>query len=329
MQHVDRDQPDGLIHALLLDGAGASRVLDWCEVDAWQPEQGCLWLHFNYEAASSRRWLDQHSGLIDVAVNGLVMEETRPRTVTRGDNLLMALRGVNLNPGSDPEDMVSLRLWCNGHKVISTCRRPLLSTLDVLQRLDDGAGPANAAELLVTWIDGIVARIADTVDDFEDAALALEDVLLTGQRGSLRHDLAYLRKQTIAVRRYLAPQREAFNRLTAEAIGWIDDLNRLRLREIADRQIRHIEDIDAVRERTAVAQDEMVGRISEQMNERMYVLSLVAALFLPLSFFTGLMGINVGGMPGVEDALAFWVVVLLCVGAAGLLMAWFRFRRWL
>lgn len=55
MQHVDRDQPDGLIHALLLDGAGASRVLDWCEVDAWQPEQGCLWLHFNYEAASSRR----------------------------------------------------------------------------------------------------------------------------------------------------------------------------------------------------------------------------------------------------------------------------------
>lgn len=147
--------------------------------------------------------------------------------------------------------------------------------------------------------------------------------------GRLRHDLAYLRKQTITVRRYLAPQREAFNRLTAETLGWIGDLDRLRLREITDRQIRHIEDIDAVRERTAVAQDEMVGRISEQMNERMYVLSLVAAIFLPLGFFTGLMGINVGGMPGVDDTVAFWVVVLMCVGAAGLLLAWFRLRRWL
>ncbi|TCO76676.1 zinc transporter ZntB [Chromatocurvus halotolerans] len=329
MAQPDSEQPDGLIHALLLDGAGAARTLEWREVGAWQPEQGCLWLHFNYEAEASRRWLDERSGLIDVAVNGLVMDETRPRTITRGDNLLMALRGVNLNPGSDPEDMVSLRLWCNGQKVISTCRRPLLSTHDILERLQDGAGPHNAAELLVAWIDGIVARMADTVDGFEDAALELEDVLLTGQLGSLRHDLAHLRKQTITVRRYLAPQREAFNRLTAEAIGWIDDLNRLRLREITDRQIRHIEDIDAVRERTAVAQDEMVGRLSEQMNERMYVLSLVAAIFLPLGFFTGLMGINVGGMPGVEDGFAFWVVVLLCVGAAGLLMAWFRFRRWL
>lgn len=329
MEHPDDTVPDGLIHALLLDGGGAARELSWHEVAVWEPSQGCLWLHFNYEAESTRRWLEERSGLIDVAVNGLLMEETRPRAVTRGDNLLMALRGVNLNPGSDPEDMVSLRLWCNGHKLISTRRRPLLSTSDVLERLADGSGPRNAAELLVAWIDGIVARMADTVDSFEDDALALEDALLAGELASLRHDLAHLRKQTITVRRYLAPQREAFNRLTAESIAWIGDLDRLRLREITDRQIRHIEDIDAVRERTAVAQDEMVGRISEQMNERMYVLSMVAAVFLPLGFFTGLMGINVGGMPGVDDAFAFWVVVLVCVVAAGLLLAWFRLRRWL
>lgn len=329
MEYSTGERPDGLIHALLLDGAGGARALDWQEVADWEPAQGCLWLHFNYEAASTRCWLERDSGLIDVAVNGLLMDETRPRTVTRGDNLLMALRGVNLNPGSDPEDMVSLRLWCNGKKVISTRRRTLLSTTELLERLDDGAGPRDAASLLVAWIDGIVGRMADTVNSFEDDALALEDALVAGEVGRLRQDLAHLRKQTITVRRYLAPQREAFNRLTAESLSWIGDLDRLRLREITDRQIRHIEDIDAVRERTAVAQDEMVGRISEQMNERMYVLSLVAAVFLPLGFFTGLMGINVGGMPGVDDGFAFWVVVLMCVGAAGLLLAWFRFRRWL
>lgn len=57
MQQSDREQPDGLIHALILDGVGGARALDWSEVEAWQPAQGCLWLHFNYEAESSRRWL--------------------------------------------------------------------------------------------------------------------------------------------------------------------------------------------------------------------------------------------------------------------------------
>jgi len=49
---------------------------------------------------------------------------------------------------------------------------------------------------------------------------------------------------------------------------------------------------------------------------------------LPLGFFTGLMGINVGGMPGVEDSGAFWVVVGLCVGLSLLLAAVFRWRNW-
>jgi zinc transporter len=103
----------------------------------------------------------------------------------------------------------------------------------------------------------------------------------------------------------------------------------MQLREVSDRLIRHIEDIDAVRERAALAQEELLSLVSEQMNQRMYVLSLVAAVFLPLGFFTGLMGINVGGMPGVEDGNAFWVVVALCVAVMLILAVAFRWKRWL
>ena len=145
----------------------------------------------------------------------------------------------------------------------------------------------------------------------------------------LRYDLAQLRKQTITLRRYLAPQREALNRLILEKFDWITDDYRMQLREISDRLIRHIEDIDAVRERAAVTQEELLSQISEQMNERMYVLSIVAAVFLPLGFFTGLMGINVGGMPGVEYEQAFWVVAALCVGVTLVLGIVFRHKKWL
>ena len=99
------------------------------------------------------------------------------------------------------------------------------------------------------------------------------------------------------------------NRLCNEQIAWLDDLNRIRLREANDRLIRHIEDIDEVRERAAMAQEELLSQMSEQMNQRTYVFTIIATLFLPLGFFTGLMGINVGGMPGVEDDWGFWIVV--------------------
>ena len=106
-------------------------------------------------------------------------------------------------------------------------------------------------------------------------------------------------------------------------------MNRLRLREVNDRLIRYVEDIDEVRERAAMAQEELLSRVSEQMNQRSYVFTVVATIFLPLGFFTGLMGINVGGMPGVEDGDAFWIVVAMCIGVIAALAVLFRWKRWL
>jgi zinc transporter len=81
----------------------------------------------------------------------------------------------------------------------------------------------------------------------------MEEQVLSKAPNALRSKLAQLRKQTIALRRYLAPQREALNRLVMEKLSWINDENRMQLREISDRLIRHIEDIDAIREHAAVA----------------------------------------------------------------------------
>ena len=66
--------------------------------------------------------------------------------------------------------------------------------------------------------------MSDTVDNFEDEVSALEDRVLSGAASTLRYDLALLRKQTIALRRYLAPQREALNRLVTEKLSWLKQL---------------------------------------------------------------------------------------------------------
>jgi zinc transporter len=225
--------------------------------------------------------------------------------------------------------MISVRIWSDGKRVISTQRRSLLSTEDLLNALDQGNGPKDASDLIVSWIERIIWRMSDTVNDFEDEASRLEESLLSEEVSGLRPEMARLRKQTIGIRRYLGPQREALNRLLNEKVQWLDELDRLRLREAADKLIRHIEDIDTVRERVAMAQEELTSRIAEEMNQRTYVLTVVAAIFLPLGFFTGLMGINVGGMPGIEDKDAFWVVVAICLAVMAVLALVFRLKRWL
>lgn len=323
------DWPAGVIHALQLDGTGGAREVPWREVLDWRPGGGCLWVHFRLDEPSTRAYLEAHSGLNDIAIDGLLMEETRPRVLTRASNLLLTVRGINLNPGESPEDMVSLRLWSDGERVITVRRRRLQSTEDMLDGLRAGDGPESAPALLVAWLDRLVQRMSDSIEGFEDAVLGLEEDLLLNDTSSLRSTLASLRKRTIAIRRYLAPQREALARLATEPLPWIGELDRLRLREIADRQVRLVEAIDEVRERAAIAHDELAARLSEQLNARMYLLSLVAALFLPLGFFTGLMGINVGGMPGVDSDSAFWLVAGGCVVAAGGVLLAFRLRRWL
>jgi len=158
---------------------------------------------------------------------------------------------------------------------------------------------------------------------------ALEDKVLTAESHLLRTEIAEIRREAIGLRRYLAPQREAMTRLYSERIDWLDELSRVQLREIADRNTRYIEDLDSARERAAVTQEELMGRLSEQMNNRMYVLSIVAALFLPLGFLTGLLGINVGGIPGTDYQPAFLIFVVLLILVLALQLWILKWKKWM
>jgi zinc transporter len=320
---------EGLLHAYLFDGKGGGRYLTWSEVEVWDASMGRIWLHFDYTNAEAQDWVRNRSGLESIVSHALLTEETRPRVAAIDDGLLIALRGVNLNPGSDPEDMVSIRLWATADRVISTRKRALLSTQDVLSKLKRGTGPKDSAELIVQLTDSLIWRMSDTVDMLEDKMAELEDGSLSESRSTLRFELASLRRQTISLRRYLSPEREALTRLMIEKVSWFDHDNHIKVREVSDRLIRHLEDIDAVRERAAVTHEELLSRISEQLNERMYVLSILSAVFLPLGFFTGLLGVNVGGIPGAENTSAFMIFVGILVVIV-LFQVWlFRRNKWL
>jgi len=295
-----------LLHAFIIEPSGLVRSVDQDGVVGWQPEQGLLWVHMDANATETQVWLKQSAALPRLVPEALVAEETRPRSTIVGDGLLLVLRGINLNPGADTEDMVSVRMWIEGTRVISTRRRRLQSVQDAVDSLSERP-PSGTADLVLRIVDGLVGRINNAINDLEDRVADLEEGMLTNPVQAMRAQLAELRREGIALRRYLAPQREALGRLYSESPAWFHDLDRMRLREMYDRMVRLVEDLDAVRERATVIQEELVGRLSDQLNQRMYLLSITAALFLPLGFLTGLLGINVGGIPGADNPAAFWI----------------------
>lgn len=333
---------DGLVFALALDGRGGARQLDWPAVATWTAERtaqpgnaasgiaasGPLWIHLDRMAQGAHDWLHRDSGLHPVAVAALLEEETRPRCVTIGGGRLLILRGVNLNPGAAIDEMISVRLWTDGKRIVSVRRYVMYALRDVMELLRDGRGPTGCDGVAVQVAAQLGLRMAPALQDLGEGVDALEEqVIETREDLDLRRRLGEMRRQAIAYKRYLAPQREALSSYAAIAGGDLDEDLLLRLRESQDRFQRYVEELDEVREHAAVVQDELANLRGERLNRNMYVLTVVAAIMLPLGFVTGLLGINVGGIPGAADDTGFfWVLGLMAILVIAQIAA-FRFWR--
>ncbi len=115
---------DALVYAYLLDGEGDGEVVGWPAIDNWDCSQGLLWIHLDSKMPEARIWLENKSGLSQITRESLLDQGTRPRKIVSNEGLLLILRGVNCNPGEDPEDMVAIRAFYEisyYHDKISPC----------------------------------------------------------------------------------------------------------------------------------------------------------------------------------------------------------------
>lgn len=320
---------DGLVHALLLDGKGGARALDWDGVRRWTPDQGALWMNLDYAGPAAVEWLGSASGVDAVFAEALTDPDPRPRAVAHGDAMLLIIRGINNNPGAAPEDMISVRAWLEPNRIVTLRHRVSTSVQQLVRELESGVGPKSAADLMVALVDHVIDHVVAKVDKLGDEVAVLEDTVLSGEPGDLRAALADHRRRAIMFRRFLAPQRDALSKLGNAPVSWLDKEQRARLGEVGDHLIRSVEELDAARDRAAVTQEELSSRVAEATNTRLYVLSIITAVFLPLGFVCALLGVNVGGVPFQRDDWAFWALcALFGIGVA--VQLWiFKKRGWL
>ena len=101
-----------------------SRSLDWAAVEAWTPADGALWLHLDYSAPDAARWLQQTSGIDPVVLEALLDTDPRPRALPQpDDSLLLIVRGITHNTGSELDDMISIRIWIEPQRIVTLRHR--------------------------------------------------------------------------------------------------------------------------------------------------------------------------------------------------------------
>ena len=318
----------GLLHALVLDGKGGSRSIARTELDCLQlqPHES-VWLHWDRSHPQTQTWLRTASGLNEFVCDLLLEENTRPRLLPLPDDeLLLFLRGVNLNPGAEPEDMVSVRIFAAAQQVISLRLRSLRATDELIELLAQGKGPKTASELLLYLSQYLTDKVQKVVSELTELVDEVEEAMDADERHVPEHGkMLHIRRRAAGLRRFLAPQREIYAQLTRIKMPWFvaDDADYWN--ELNNSLTRYLEELELSRERVGLVLESEDRRLNERMNRTMYRFGIITGIFLPMSFLTGLLGINVGGIPGADNPYGFVMACSLMVVVA--LGQWWMFRR--
>ena len=191
-------EDDGLIGAYQLDGQGGGREIAWAEMDALASKENLQWFHFDRNGVEVEPWLREKSGLRPLQVDALLADETRPRVVFIDNGILMTLRGVNLKPGANPEDMVSLRMWIEPTRIFTVRIRRLMAVNDVREKLEQNVGPKSTIDVLWMLAAGLLQRVNPVLEQINDEIDELENDMVENPNADIRHRLKDLRSGDIS-----------------------------------------------------------------------------------------------------------------------------------
>lgn len=289
---------------------------------------GFVWIHLEGKDESDLAFLKAQEDIPDIAAQALVATETRPRCDEIEDGALVNLRGPGELDPADSDRLVSIRMWLRATRAVTLSRRTMSATAAVSARAEAG-NIRDTGDLVAAYAHEISRELDPKVAALGDQLDGCESALDEGNLYRLRTEIANIRSEAIAFRRFVAPSRDALAELARLDFDWLADDDRLHIREAADRFARMTEELEAVRERAALLHEQLTDLRAEQIDQRSLQVAIVALIFLPLTFITGLLGMNVQGIPYAHAPWAFWGIVAFCIVVGAVVLAWFVFQRWI
>jgi zinc transporter len=300
------------------------------EVLRWQPKQGPLWVHLDH-VQTIPEWLKEHHAIDGAVLETLRVEARRPRVeVVHHDNLVIVFRTMNLDvaPTADlTQTTPTTRVWGSPTRVLTMSESHPEVFEECARQIESGRGPKTVPEFLVRLTDHVVKRAELAVlqidADLTDVELDQEKgIILQAERPRAIH------RRATQLRRSMVPYREVLVQLNHLRLQWLRDHVQDAWAPMVEDGGQVVDEVDGIIDRARLVQESISDRLARQLNQRVYVLTLISGIMLPLTFLTGLLGVNLGGIPGANNPWAFTVFCLL-LGILGICQyCIFRHLRW-
>jgi zinc transporter len=234
-------------------------------------------------------------------------------------------------PNASPEDVGRqlLSLWLEKGRVIVSSELNIPEFLGVAQWQQSHHAPLTPADLVARLGLRAADRMEPLIERLGDNLDSIEEGLMTDRKLDVRSKLAHLRRTLISFRRLIWPQRDVLNTLEIEDLSFFSTRDRVRLREASQRSARLGDELQALSERAVLVHEQILDTRAEQMNKTMLLLTAVTVILMPLTVISGVLGMNVAGIPYADSPYAFWIVAGALAVIGALLFFVMRRVKWL
>ncbi|MBU0577590.1 magnesium/cobalt transporter CorA [Patescibacteria group bacterium] len=276
--------------------------------------------------------IGEHFDIHPLVLEDIVHTGQRPKMEDFEDYLFITLKMLSLDKKTNEIEAEQISLVMGNNFLISFQEREGDVFDAVRDRLKGNKGrirKAGVDYLAYTLVDSIVDNYFSILENLGDKLEDLEKELLEEPDEKTRQAIYKIKREMIFVRKSIWPLREVINGLMRGDISLIQDTTIVYLKDVYDHTIQVIDTVETFRDMTSGMLDSYLSSISNKMNEVMKVLTIFAAIFIPLTFIAGVYGMNFEFMPelGWEWAYPVWWIIVIALGIG--MVIYFKKKKWM
>jgi magnesium transporter len=276
--------------------------------------------------------LGAHFVLHPLLQEDVVNTHQRPKFDEFDDHLFIVLRMFFLNEEENELQGEQISLIVGANFVISFQERQGDVFDQVRERLRNGKGrirKKGSDYLAYSLIDAIVDSYYNILEGLGEDIESLQEQLVAESKQEDLQIIQHLKRDMLFFRKSVWPLREVISGLAKSESTLIKEDVLVYLRDVYDHVIQAIDTIETFRDMLAAMLDIYLSSVSNRMNEVMKVLTIIATIFIPMTFLAGIYGMNFKNMPELEWRYAylfFWIIVVVVLVA---MVAWFKRKKWI
>ena len=274
--------------------------------------------------------LGQHFNLHSLTLEDIVHVDQRPKFEDYEDYIFCVVKMITYKEEIQSEQ---LSLILKGNTVISIQEPTGIDAFSIIRnRLFQAKGRIRKSgpdylfyalmDAVVDWYFIVIERVGDKLE-------LIEEQIMSDPKNHSIQELYELKRQIIHLRRQVWPLRDMLNNLNRTENDIVTDNTHLFIRDLHDHSIRIIDTVETYRDLLTGMMDVHISSNSNKMNEIMKVLTIMSSIFIPITFISGLFGMNFEIMPGTKTEQGFWItcsaMILIIIG----LLFFFRRKKWL